>query len=56
MIWVYDPEKEAPYVEPAPDSLVVLIPSTATDVLAQVEAAFLEAADAMKLNLPRKQG
>lgn len=55
VLWVYDPDREAPQVEPAPDSLVVLIPSTATDVRAQLEEAFHTAAEAMGLKLPRPQ-
>lgn len=40
VLYVYDPSQEVPQVEPAPDSLVVVVPSDASDITEQIERFF----------------
>ena len=53
VLYVYDPNTEVPApVEPAPDSLVVILPVDLADLDA-IKAFVREAATVMKLSLPR---
>lgn len=49
VLYIYDPSTTEPLVEPAPNSLVVVVPSDATDILDTVEQFFSDAAKTLRL-------